>query len=52
MSVLGKIYGNNFTKPEQKGYKSGAKWGSGNRTCEQTSYGIISFELLIRKKKF
>ena len=25
MSVLGKIYGNNFTKPEQKGYKSGAK---------------------------
>jgi len=48
MSVLGKIYGNNVTKPEQKGYKTGAKGVLKIESVDRlTSYDILSFVLLL-----
>ena len=44
MSVLGKIYGNNVTKPEQKGYKTGAKGVLKIESVDRlTRYDILSF---------
>ena len=47
MSVLGKIFGNNVTKPEQNGYKTGAKGVVKIESADRlTSYDIIAFVLL------
>ena len=49
MSVLGKIYGNNVTKPEQKGTKTRAKGGLKIESVDRPIYDIISFVLLLLK---
>ena len=47
MSVLGKIYGNNVTKPKQTGYKTRVKGAVKIESVERPIYDIISFVLRI-----
>ena len=46
MCVLGKIYGNNVTKREQKGCKTGAKGVVKIESVDRPIYDILSFVLL------
>ena len=48
MSVLGKIYGNNVTKREQKGCKTRAKGVVKIESVDRPIYDILSFVLLLR----
>ena len=47
MSVLGKFFGNNVTKPEQKGCKTRAKGVVKIESVDRPIYDILSFVLLI-----
>jgi len=47
MLVLGKIFGNNVTKPEQKGCKTRAKGVVKIESVDIPIYDIISFALLM-----
>jgi len=49
MSVLGKIYGNNVTKREQKGCKLRAKGVVKIESVDRPILEIISFVLLLNK---
>ena len=49
MSVLGKIFGNNVTKREQKGCKTRAKGVLKIESVDRPIYDIISFVLLLLK---
>ena len=50
MSVLGKFFGNNFTKSEQKGNKTGTKWIVKIESMDRPIYDILSFVLLSTEK--
>ena len=49
MSVLGKIFGNNVTKREQKGCKTGAKGVVKIESVDRPIIDILSFVLLLLK---